>query len=89
LKYTPKKQFVKDVQALPKKVKEEVTQLLQEIEKAEFLTDLPSVKKMTGHNEFYRIRIGNYRLGLSLSDNELFLLRILHRKDIYKKFPPQ
>lgn len=58
MKYTPKKQFVKDVQVLPKRVKEEISQLLQEIEKAEDLNDIASVKKMAGYADFYRIRIG-------------------------------
>jgi len=33
------------------------------------------------------VKIGDYRLGLKLSGNTLELIRFLHRKDIYRRFP--
>ena len=43
---------------------------------------------MQGFQTFYRVRIGDYRLGFELIDKEtvLFIL-VSHRKDIYKYFP--
>ncbi len=32
----------------------------------------------------YRFRIGNYRLIFDIEDNDIVILRIGHRKDIYK-----
>ncbi len=33
----------------------------------------------------WRIRIGNYRIRYDIEGNKVILLRILHRKDIYRK----
>ncbi len=33
----------------------------------------------------WRIRIGNYRIQYDIEGNKVILLRILHRKDIYRK----
>jgi mRNA interferase RelE/StbE len=35
----------------------------------------------------YRIKIGDYRIGFYFVNHEIELMRILHRKDIYKFFP--
>lgn len=43
---------------------------------------------MKGHAGFYRIRIGDYRVGFELvNNNEILLILVAHRKDIYKRFP--
>lgn len=44
-------------------------------------------KKMQGYTSYYRIRIGEYRLGFSVDKDQVRLIRFLHRKDIYKFFP--
>jgi mRNA-degrading endonuclease RelE of RelBE toxin-antitoxin system len=36
----------------------------------------------------YRIRLGDFRIGLEhVADNEIILIRFLHRKEIYKRWP--
>jgi mRNA interferase RelE/StbE len=43
---------------------------------------------MVGFSNFYRIRIGDYRVGIELLDLDTILfIAIAHRKDIYKTFP--
>ena len=44
-------------------------------------------KKLKGGNHVYRIRIGNYRVVYTISDNILtvVVIKIGHRKHIYKK----
>jgi len=37
--------------------------------------------------KYFRIRIGEYRLGLKEERGMLILLRFMHRKEIYKYFP--
>lgn len=44
-------------------------------------------KKMQWYDSYYRIRIGEYRLGFSVEKDQIKLIRFLHRKDIYKFFP--
>ena len=42
---------------------------------------------MKGYDTFYRIRLGDYRMGIDVLDNEVIIARLLHRKDIYRYFP--
>jgi len=43
---------------------------------------------MQGFKTFYRIRIGDYRIGIELENpTTLRFIIVLHRKNIYKKFP--
>ncbi|WP_374754821.1 type II toxin-antitoxin system RelE family toxin [Dyadobacter psychrophilus] len=44
-------------------------------------------KKLKGFSNAYRIRIGDYRVGIFVENNIVELARIAHRKDIYKVFP--
>jgi mRNA interferase RelE/StbE len=71
-----------------KQVRGKLKDLIIRMEKAESLNDLPAIKKMKGHTGFYRVRIGDFRVGFELTNsNEIILILIAHRKDIYKRFP--
>ncbi len=62
--------------------------LILALEKAKNIGDISALKAMKGHSGFYRIRIGDYRVGFELMKNdEILLILIAHRKDIYKRFP--
>jgi len=83
------KSFVKDVDKIrDKKILHNLNKLIIELENSKSFTELPHVKKIKGYDSFFRIRIGNYRLGLEeISGKGICLTRFLHRKDIYKYFP--
>jgi len=51
------------------------------------LSDIQNLKKMQGYDTFYRIRLGDYRIGIEVAADQVILVRILHRKDIYRYFP--
>jgi len=88
MKFEIKKSFLKDLKKLnDKRLSEEIKNLFDIIEKAENLQEIPNVKKLKGFEEFYRIRIGKYRVGIRYNNNEVTFIRILLRKDIYKFFP--
>ena len=61
--------------------------MIGQVEQAETLLDVASLEKLKGGGEYYRIRIGNYRVGLKLENNTAVFVRFLHRKDIYRYFP--
>ncbi len=44
-------------------------------------------KKLESSGEYYRMRIGDYRIGIELIGNTLCFITIAHRNDIYKLFP--
>ena len=43
-------------------------------------------EKLAGENERYRLRVGRYRVIYSIEDKDLlvFVVRIAHRKDVYR-----
>ena len=69
------------------KLLEKVEDLIIECKKAESLGEIKNLKKLQGYDTFYRIRIGDYRIGMEAIGNGLVFARCLHRKDIYKYFP--
>ncbi|MFQ5637633.1 MAG: type II toxin-antitoxin system RelE/ParE family toxin [bacterium] len=42
---------------------------------------------MHGFPNYYRIRVGSYRLGVEITENKVFFVRFLHRNEIYRYFP--
>ncbi len=51
------------------------------------LQDLSNVKALVGSTNRYRIRIGDYRVGIEINGDTLELFRVLHRKEFYRYFP--
>ena len=43
-------------------------------------------EKLAGKSDRYRVRVGRYRVGYSIADDELLVLvvRVAHRKDVYR-----
>ena len=50
-------------------------------------TDVEGTRKIQGYDTYYRIRVGDFRLGIKLTNDGIEMLRFLHRKDIYRRFP--
>jgi mRNA interferase RelE/StbE len=83
------KTFTKQYLRCPSYVKEDVQNVINELEKANSLTEIKEIKKMKGFKKFYRIRAGQYRIGLKEQKPGIFLLCVMERSQIYKVFPPQ
>ena len=83
------KRFLKDLADLPAEIQERVEPIVfQELE-SENPFDLGYLEKMKGYPDKYKIRLGDYRIGITLDKQTKTLIcqRIGHRKDIYKIFP--
>ena len=82
------KQFSKDIDGLNiKSVNNSLIHLIELMEQAEKITQIPNTKKLKGHRSAYRTRMGDYRLGFFFENSTILLARFVHRKDIYKIFP--
>lgn len=80
--------FGKDLKAIKDKgLLERVKEAIEAIEHASSFAELPSLKKLKGSKNYFRQRVGDYRLGLVLEEDTVVLVRFLNRKDIYKYFP--
>jgi len=89
MKVRIEKSFDHDVDKVKdKKLLQKISFIISGLESAAEVKDIPRVKKIKSFSSFYRIKIGDYRLGMELTPgNEIILLRFLHRKDIYRHFP--
>jgi len=82
------KSFQKDTRRIKDKhVLQRITNTIANVQRAKTLEDIKNLKKIQGAQSMYRIRIGDYRLGIIVSNNTVEFIRCLHRKDIYKYFP--
>lgn len=79
--------FQKDAAKLPVPVRKILRQRIKLLEDTIDLSEIPTIKKLKGHPTAYRLRIGDYRVGFFKEKDTVILTRVLHRKDLYKKFP--
>jgi len=65
-----------------------IEKVIIQLESAQSLEQVSNVKKLIGFKNYFRVQIGNYRLGFELvQKSTVRLIIIADRKDIYKRFP--
>ena len=80
--------FAKDLrQVRDTSVLQRLQEIIHAIEAAASIQELKNLKKLSSESHHYRLRLGDYRLGLIIEADTVTLVRILHRKDIYRYFP--
>jgi len=58
-----------------------------EIPETKKIVHIKNTKKIRGYKTYFRLKVGNYRIGFEYDNNVIVFFRVLHRKDIYKYFP--
>jgi mRNA interferase RelE/StbE len=89
VKVTYKKLFVKDLFRLKgtetyDRVKELAFEILPNCGS---LSEIQGIKPLKNAKNAFRIRAGEYRIGLKKEGDAVEVRRVLHRKDIYRFFP--
>lgn len=64
-----------------------VKETIEEVETAIRVLDIRNLKKLRKEGRYYRIRLGDYRIGLIIEDKTIVFVRLLHRSEIYRYFP--
>ena len=83
-----KSSFAKDLRAIrDNNLLGRVRAVLENVEQTETLKDVPHVTKLQGEGEYYRIRVGDYRIGILLEGETVVFVRCLNRREIYRYFP--
>jgi len=83
-----KDSFLKDLRQIKNRVVlKRIKNIIEDFEMSQELKNIPNLKKLRGDDNYYRIRIGEYRIGLSIQSDCVVFIRCLHRKDIYRYFP--
>lgn len=81
------KTFTKHYIKCPEHVKEAARNFIDSLEKAVAIRDINDIKKLSGFKNYYRYRIGQYRIGFKEEKPKVILMCILERSQIYKVFP--
>ena len=65
-----------------------IKRVIEDLEAAATIAEIPGAARIKSPSgRFYRIRVGDYRMGLALDADTCILVRCLHRRDIYRLFP--
>jgi len=82
------KSFGRDLKKIKdKRLLKQVQKIIAQVEAATSLTDLRNLKKLEGYKTYYRIRAGEYRIGIEVLEGQVIFVCFLNRKDIYRYFP--
>jgi mRNA interferase RelE/StbE len=80
--------FAKDLKGVKDKtLLKRAKEVVEAVEKAASLADISNLKKLKGGGNYFRLRVGEYRVGITLENDAIIFVRFLNRKDIYKYFP--
>lgn len=83
-----RKSFEKDLDSIRNTtLLQRIRAVIEEVETAENLSEVTNIKKLKGDGDYYRIRVGDYRIGITVNEDTAIFVRVLHRKDVYRYFP--
>lgn len=88
MKTTFRQSFTRDLKKIKDRaLLDKIKEVIECAEAAQDLNQIEDLVKLSGPSGYYRMRMGDYRLGLALHGDELEFVRCLHRRDIYRYFP--
>ena len=80
---------MRDLAKLPLPYRHQIEKLVfEKIPQLDSIFATPNTKKMKGYQNYYRIRVGDYRIGCEAKEaKRVIFYRVKSRNDIYKLFP--
>lgn len=64
-----------------------IRKVIEQVEAARTFQQIPNLKRLEATGKYYRIRVGDYRLGFTFQHGTVTFIRCLNRKEIYRYFP--
>jgi mRNA interferase RelE/StbE len=82
------KKFLKQLAAVPGDIRSKIESFVfEELVSTSSIYEMGKVEKLKGYDGFYKVRFGNYRLGLVVENETITVKTVMHRREIYKFFP--
>ncbi len=83
------KSFEKSIDKIKdKKILHRIENAIINAEDSMSIDKISNVKKLVGSSHYYRIKVGDYRMGFEqMNENTIRFIIVLHRKEIYRRFP--
>lgn len=84
-----KKSFARDLRKRKneKALLDRVRGIIREVDEANTIHEINNLKKLKAEDNYYRIRLGDYRIGLIIEEDTVHFVRFLHRSEVYRYFP--
>ena len=64
-----------------------IRKVIEHVEAARMFHQIPNLKRLDARGKYYRIRVGDYRVGFVFEHGAITFVRCLDRKEIYRYFP--
>jgi mRNA interferase RelE/StbE len=64
-----------------------VRETINDVEAATSIREIRNLRKLRAEGNYYRIRLGDHRLGVVIEGDTAIFVRFLHRSEIYHYFP--
>lgn len=84
-----KRKFFQEFASLPQNVQSRIEIIVFKELEADNPFELGYINKMKGYKDKYKIRMGDYRIGLTINQKQKIIIceRVAHRREIYQIFP--
>ncbi len=80
--------FDTDLAAIPDaRLLRRIRKVVEQVEAARTFQQIPNLKRLEAEGKYYRIRVGNHRVGIVFEHGAVTFVRCLDRKEIYRYFP--
>lgn len=88
MKTTFRKSFARDLKKVKaREVLDRIREVIEQVEAADSPDEIHDLKKLSGADNTYRIRLGEYRIGVFIEGDTVEFVRCLPRRDLYRYFP--
>jgi mRNA interferase RelE/StbE len=64
-----------------------IKRVIEQVEAAQTFQQVPHLKRLDAKGKYYRIRVGDYRVGFVFERGAVTFVRCLDRKEVYRYFP--
>jgi mRNA interferase RelE/StbE len=82
------RRFLKDLSSIASKARLKIENLISnDFSDPGKIEQSGKLEKLKGYQSHYKIRVGDYRIGIKIENEVISFERVLHRKEIYKFFP--
>lgn len=80
--------FERDLRRIQeRRIRQAVLEIIGKVEAASHPGEIAGLKKLRADGDYFRLRIGDYRLGFTIEGDVVRFVRLLHRSEIYRYFP--
>jgi mRNA interferase RelE/StbE len=88
-----KNKFIKQASKLPEEIQDSIRAQLIILQQSDSLQSSGlDIKRMAGQKKntnYYRIRVGDFRIGIEYIEPSVVVITVLSRGNMYKHFPPK